>query len=172
MSNLPTSYSPLSTAITVKSAAQAIEFYKKGDAGRDAAPLGRDGQEIARAQAPIGCKSCFGCFEPDRSSTFEGGYWLARGRGKESVSPECAPGETVSKSGYFFLTTVCLAAAACFFLSSALLAMTCFCVDFFWFDFGDLSPMIFGFLVRVDFPAACQFLRKERHYARQSAHCK
>ncbi len=35
---------------------------------------------------------------------------------------------------YFFL-----AAATGLFL--ALLALACFCEDFFWFDFGDLSPI-------------------------------
>jgi hypothetical protein len=36
-------------------------------------------------------------------------------------------------------------ATACFFFWSALLALDCFCVDFFWFDFGDLSPITFIF---------------------------
>ena len=44
--------------------------------------------------------------------------------------------------GYFFLSAASLAAPACFFFCSALLALACFCVDFFWFDFGDLSPII------------------------------
>ena len=30
----------------------------------------------------------------------------------------------------------------CFFTCSAWLALACFCADFFWFDFGDLSPII------------------------------
>jgi hypothetical protein len=33
------------------------------------------------------------------------------------------------------------------------LFLPCFCVDFFWFDFGDLSPMIFLLsLTAVDLP--------------------
>ena len=39
-----------------------------------------------------------------------------------------------------------LAAAACFFCE-ALLALTCFCEDFFWFALGDLSPMVVVWLV-------------------------
>jgi hypothetical protein len=42
-----------------------------------------------------------------------------------------------------FLRAACLAAMACFFFCSALLATACFWDAFFWFDFGDLSPMIF-----------------------------
>jgi hypothetical protein len=38
-----------------------------------------------------------------------------------------------------------LAATACLFFRSALLALACFCVDLFWFDFGDLSPIILIF---------------------------
>lgn len=54
------------------------------------------------------------------------------------------PGETARPANYFFLG-VCLAAVACFFFWSALLTADCFCVDFFWFDFGDLSPMCLTF---------------------------
>ncbi len=54
---------------------------------------------------------------------------------------------------YFFLVLACLAATACFFFWSALLAAVCFWEDFFWLDFGDLSPMCFFFLLRVDHPA-------------------
>ena len=42
---------------------------------------------------------------------------------------------------YFFLPAACFATTACFFFWSALLAMACFCDDFFWLDFGDLSPI-------------------------------
>lgn len=46
---------------------------------------------------------------------------------------------------YRFLAEADLAAMAAFFFWSALLAMACFCEVFFWFDFGDLSPiMLFG----------------------------
>ena len=34
---------------------------------------------------------------------------------------------------------------ACFFIWSALLALACFWFDFFWFDFGDQSPIILIF---------------------------
>jgi hypothetical protein len=47
-------------------------------------------------------------------------------------------------SAYFFLAADLAATAALFFFD-ALLALTCFCVDFFWFDFGDLSPICFYF---------------------------
>ena len=43
------------------------------------------------------------------------------------------------------MPAACLAATACFFFRLALLALVCFCVDFFWFDFGDLSLMILTF---------------------------
>jgi hypothetical protein len=57
--------------------------------------------------------------------------------------------------GYLFLAAADLAAAADFFFCSALLALDCFWVDFFWLDFGDLSPMMFSFLIpRVSSPAA------------------
>jgi hypothetical protein len=38
-----------------------------------------------------------------------------------------------------------LASAADFFFWSALLTLACFCEDFFWLDFGDLSPITFIF---------------------------
>ena len=44
--------------------------------------------------------------------------------------------------GYRFLMAACLAVSACFFFWLALLAIACFWEDFFWFDFGDLSPII------------------------------
>jgi hypothetical protein len=46
--------------------------------------------------------------------------------------------------GYFFLAAD-LAATAALFFWLALLALDCFCEDFFWFDFGDLSPIILFF---------------------------
>src|ERR1035437_6861673 len=48
-------------------------------------------------------------------------------------------------AGYFLLPAACLAATACFFFWSALRALDCFCVDFFWLDFGDRSPIILIF---------------------------
>jgi len=52
--------------------------------------------------------------------------------------------ETARDGGYF-LPPAFLSATACFFFSSALLVLACFWFDFFWFDFGDLSPIIFVF---------------------------
>ena len=43
--------------------------------------------------------------------------------------------------GYFFLVAAAFASEACFFFSSALLVLDCFWFDFFWLDFGDLSPI-------------------------------
>src|ERR1039458_4696127 len=44
---------------------------------------------------------------------------------------------------YYFLLPDCLANTSCFFFSAAVLALDVCCLDFFWFDFGDLSPIIF-----------------------------
>jgi hypothetical protein len=63
---------------------------------------------------------------------------------------------------------VCLAAIACFLASAALLALTCFCVDFFWFAFGDLSPMILFWFLRLNSPAACLFPRQPAHHPSSS----
>ena len=54
---------------------------------------------------------------------------------------ERQPGAT----GYFFLPAADLAVAAALFCWLALLTLTCFWEDFFWLDFGDLSPMILFF---------------------------
>ena len=49
------------------------------------------------------------------------------------------------EAGYFFFPAVALDATACCFFWLLEVALTCFCVDFFWFDFGDLSPIgVFG----------------------------
>lgn len=61
--------------------------------------------------------------------------------GRGPVSPDFKSGETAA-AVYFF---ACLAATACFFLLAAVLALDCFCVDFFWLDFGDRSPIILIF---------------------------
>jgi len=37
---------------------------------------------------------------------------------------------------------VLVTADCCGFALEALLALVCFCEDFFWFAFGDLSPMV------------------------------
>lgn len=55
---------------------------------------------------------------------------------------------------FFLVFAPALAAAACFFARSALLSLVCFWEDFFWFDFGDLSPMSLIFFCGVDSPAA------------------
>ena len=51
---------------------------------------------------------------------------------------------------YRFLAAADLAAMASFLIWSALLALDCFCEDFFWLDFGDLSPMIFLIRYGID----------------------
>lgn len=43
-------------------------------------------------------------------------------------------------ASYFFLGA-CLDAMACFFCAAATSDLDCFCEDFFWLAFGDLSPM-------------------------------
>jgi hypothetical protein len=43
---------------------------------------------------------------------------------------------------YFFALATCLAAAAVFFFWVAVFAFPCFCLDCFWFAFGDLSPIM------------------------------
>jgi hypothetical protein len=53
--------------------------------------------------------------------------------------------ETVVANGYFFFAAADLAARAALFCALALLALDCFCEDFFWLDFGDLSPIILFF---------------------------
>lgn len=63
------------------------------------------------------------------------------GAPEEPLSLPCFQQERQQGQAYFFLPTVCLAAAACFFFWSAVLALACFCVDFFCVDFGDLSPI-------------------------------
>jgi hypothetical protein len=50
--------------------------------------------------------------------------------------------ETGQDEGYRFFRAADLAASAVFFCCSALLALACFCEDFFWLDFGDRSPII------------------------------
>ena len=43
---------------------------------------------------------------------------------------------------YYFLLPACLTDTASFFFWAALSALDFCCVDFFWLDFGDLSPII------------------------------
>ncbi len=57
--------------------------------------------------------------------------------------------ETATTCVYFFLPAADLAAIAALFFFVALLALDCFCVDFFWLDLGDLSPIIFTFFTQV-----------------------
>jgi hypothetical protein len=71
-----------------------------------------------------------------------------------SVSPILIFGETAEGRSYFFLPAACLLNTAAFFLAVEALALDCFWPDFFWFDFGDLSPMMFIFrFTAVDSPA-------------------
>jgi hypothetical protein len=54
--------------------------------------------------------------------------------------------------GYRFLRAADLAASAAFFFWLALSARACFWFDFFWFDFGDRSPIIvvsFNWLIHL-----------------------
>jgi hypothetical protein len=46
-------------------------------------------------------------------------------------------------NNYFFLPAVDFAATTAFFLAATLLTLALFWVLFFWFDLGDLSPIIF-----------------------------
>ena len=46
---------------------------------------------------------------------------------------------------YFFLPAACLVATAALFFAAALEVLAFFWPDFFWFAFGDLSPMVFAF---------------------------
>ena len=61
---------------------------------------------------------------------------------KKGVRPGGPGPERPVRGGYFFLAAADLAATAAFLEASALLALDCFCEDFFWFAFGDLSPMV------------------------------
>jgi hypothetical protein len=45
-------------------------------------------------------------------------------------------------------------------LSATVLALDCFCVDFFWFDLGDLSPIILLFFISIDSLWHEQFLHR------------
>lgn len=64
---------------------------------------------------------------------------------RQTVSPVWHQERQPGMVGYFCLPATFLSAMACFFFWSAMLAAACFCEDFFWFDFGDLSPIIFIF---------------------------
>lgn len=50
--------------------------------------------------------------------------------------------QTLLGGASYFFFGVDLAAWASFFFCAALWFSTCFCLDFFWTDFGDLSPII------------------------------
>ena len=56
----------------------------------------------------------------------------------------CVRRDSTERTFYFFLPA-CLAATAALFFWLALLALVCFWWDFFWLDFGDLSPIILTF---------------------------
>ena len=51
------------------------------------------------------------------------------------------PERRFGTDGYLFLSETCLLSTAAFFFAAALLALACFCEDFFCVDFGDLSPI-------------------------------
>lgn len=73
--------------------------------------------------------------------------------------------QAAAAKDYRFFRAAVLAAAACFFCCSALLALDCFCEDFFWVALGDLSPMGWPFncaltgLRNLCFPAVGGSLR-------------
>jgi hypothetical protein len=54
--------------------------------------------------------------------------------------------ERWQRERYFFLPATCLAVTAALFLAATLVFLAFFWPDFFWFAFGDLSPMVFIFL--------------------------
>ena len=59
-----------------------------------------------------------------------------------------APGPLLRVDGcrcYRVFPVPCLTAIACRFFWSTRAALACFCDDFFWFAFGDLSPMVLSF---------------------------
>ncbi|MFM2082976.1 MAG: hypothetical protein RL380_1667, partial [Verrucomicrobiota bacterium] len=72
---------------------------------------------------------------------------------------------------YFFLAAD-LAATAALFLFLALLTLAFFCVDFFWLDFGDLSPMVLIFFCGLTRRRHEKFLRRQSYRAGARADCK
>lgn len=76
------------------------------------------------------------------------------------------------RTNYFFLPAADLEAMACFFFWSAELAAACFCVDFFWFALGDLSPIEDIMLTEFNLPSECLFLRRHIQCAGTRAACK
>lgn len=54
-----------------------------------------------------------------------------------------------TSGGYFFLAAEDLAATAALFFWLALLVLASFWPDFFWFAFGDLSPITFILVLRL-----------------------
>ena len=80
----------------------------------------------------------------------------AHTQGRMATRPPRDGTPAVQGRGYFF-TDACLAAAACCcFAWVAVLALACFCEDFFWFALGDLSPMVVvGLLWLAEAAAGC-----------------
>ena len=74
--------------------------------------------------------------------------------------------------GYFFLPADCLAATAALFLALALLAADCFWPDFFWFAFGDLSPIMVIFVFGLLTQGMISFAEDDRDDRGRSAQCK
>jgi hypothetical protein len=74
---------------------------------------------------------------------------------------------------YFFLPAACLPSTAAFFFAAALVTLDCFWPDFFWFAFGDLSPMMLPFfLPRLTRPRNKKFPRRHVHHAWRGGECK
>lgn len=63
------------------------------------------------------------------------------------VPPDFCVRRDTTNGGYFFLPADSLAATAADFFAASLSDLDCFWPDFFWFAFGDLSPMMFCFLL-------------------------
>ena len=83
------------------------------------------------------------------------------------------PGETPGTDGHFFLPTACFATRAADFCAAALLDLDCFWLDFFWFAFGDLSPMMFCFLLlRLTRLRAELFPRRHAYHVGWRGACK
>ena len=59
------------------------------------------------------------------------------------------PERRFGTDGYLFLSETCLLSTAAFFFAAALLALACFCEDFFCVDFGDLSPITLFFFCEL-----------------------
>src|ERR1035438_10269707 len=67
---------------------------------------------------------------------------LLQFHGWESISLDLHFKRDGGAAGYFFLPAACLLATTAFFFAARPSLLLCFWPDFFWFAFGDLSPMM------------------------------